>query len=68
MNNEQNLKETQTRKLTIPGVSSSDIITLTRDELESFLQDLSAGYSAEEQFLSWDEKSLRIVNFLGLDE
>lgn len=68
MNNEQNFKETQTQQLTIPRVRCSDIITLTRDELESFLQDWAAGYSAEEQYLSWDEKSLRIVNFLGLDE
>lgn len=53
--------------LPILDVSGSDIITLTRDELSAFLQDWSAGYSAEEQYLSWDEKSLRIVNFLGLD-
>ena len=60
--------ETETQQLNIAGVSGSDTITLTRDELNSFLQDWSAGYSAEEQYLSWDEKSLRIVNFLGLDE
>ena len=58
----------ETHSSNIAGVSGSDVITLTRDELNVFLQDWSAGYSAEEQYLSWDEKSLRIVNFLGLDE
>jgi len=52
----------------IHDVSGSDTITLTRDEITTFLQDWSAGFSAEEQYLSWDEKSLRIVNFLRLDE
>ena len=58
----------QVKNCFIPGVSGSDVITLTRDELNVFLQDWSAGYSAEEQYLSWDEKSLKIVNFLGLNE
>ena len=68
MNEEKYLKQAETHSLNIAGVSGSDVITLTRDELNVFLQDWSAGYSAEEQYLSWDEKSLRIVNFLGLDE
>ena len=68
MNEKQNLNNADNQQLNIAGVSGSDTITLTRDELNSFLQDWSAGYSAEEQYLSWDEKSLRIVNFLGLDE
>ena len=68
MNEEQNLNTAESQQLNIADVSGSDIITLTRDELSAFLQDWSAGYSAEEQSLSWDEKSLRIVNFLGLDE
>lgn len=65
---EKEFNEAQQQLLNIPVVSGSDTITLTRDELNSFLQDWSAGYSAEEQYLSWDEKSLRIVKFLGLDE
>ncbi|MCK9544035.1 MAG: hypothetical protein M0R03_18605 [Novosphingobium sp.] len=64
--NTKNVKS-ENSKLPILDVSGSDIITLTRDELSVFLQDWAAGYSAEEQYLSWDEKSLRIVNFLGLD-
>lgn len=60
--------DAETRQSDIQLVSCSDTISLTRDELNTFLQDWSAGYSAEEQSLSWDEKSLRIVNFLGLDE
>ena len=68
MKKEQNLQEPQEQTLNIPVFSGSDVITLTRDELNVFLQDWSAGHSAEEQYLSWDEKSLRIVNFLGLDE
>ena len=59
---------TETRQSNIPLVSGSENITLTRDELNTFLQDWSAGYSGEEQSLSWDEKSLRVVRFLGLDE
>ncbi len=68
MNNEQNSNTADNQQLNIVDVSGSDTITLTRDELNCFLQDWSAGYSAEEQYLVWDEKSLRIVNFLGLDE
>ena len=67
MYNEHALNNTENQQLHIP-TNSSDTITLTRDELSIFLQEWSAGYSAEEQYLSWDEKSLRIVNFLGLDE
>ena len=62
------IEETPNPQLNTPIVSGSDTITLTRDELNSFLQDWSAGYSAEELSLTWDERSLRIVNFLGLDE
>ena len=54
--------------LNISDVSSSDTITLTKKELETFLQDWSAGYSGEEMYNNWDEKSLRIVKFLGLDD
>lgn len=68
MKQKQNSNNPQSQQLNIADVSGSDIITLTRDELSAFLQDWSAGYSAEEQYLSWDEKSLRIVNFLGLDK
>ena len=42
--------------------SSDDTITLTKKELETFLQDLEQGYG------SWSDTSRRIVHFLGMDE
>jgi hypothetical protein len=42
--------------------SSDDTITLTKDELETFLQDWDQGYG------SWSDTSRRIVRFLGMDE
>ncbi len=71
---EKKLKNIQTfeqhtdKNLNISDVSSSDTITLTKEELETFLQDWSAGFSGEEMYNTWDEKSLRIVKFLGLED
>ena len=42
--------------------SSDDTITLTKNELETFLQDWDQGYG------SWSDTSIRIVRFLGMDE
>ena len=42
--------------------SSDDTITLTKDELETFLKDWDQGYG------SWSDTSIRIVRFLGMDE
>ena len=51
------------KKLHISDVrSSDDTITLTKDELETFLQDWDQGYG------SWSDTSRRIVRFLGMDE
>ena len=46
----------------------SDSITVTRQELETFLQDWSAGFSSEENYDTWDEQTIRIVKFLKLDD
>ena len=70
---EKKLKNIQTfeqhtdKNLNISDVSSSDSITITKDELETFLKEWSAGYQNVYD-ADWDEKSLRIVNFLGLDD
>ena len=37
-------------------------ITLTKEELKTFLDDWDQGYG------SWSDTSRRIVNFLGIDE
>jgi hypothetical protein len=42
--------------------SSDDTITLTKNELETFLQDWDQGYG------SWSDTSIRIVRFLEMDE
>ena len=50
------------KKLHISDVrSSDDTITLTKDELETFIQDWY-------QDGSWSDTSRRIVRFLGMDE
>ena len=46
MNKEQNLNEPQNQQLNITGVIGSDTITLTKDELETFLQDWDQGYGS----------------------
>jgi len=52
-----------TENLNISDVrSSDDTITLTKNELETFLQDWEQGYG------SWSYTSRRIVRFLGMDE
>ena len=63
----QTLNNTQIKNLNISDISSSDFITITKDELETFLKEWSAGYQNVYD-ADWDEKSLRIVQFLGLDD
>ncbi len=59
---EENLNS-EPRELGISDVrSSDDTITLTKNELETFLQDWDQGYG------SWSDTSIRIVRFLGMDE
>jgi hypothetical protein len=54
--------------LNISDVSiGSDTITVTKGELETFLKEWSAGYQNIYD-ADWDEKSIRIVKFLGLDD
>ena len=50
-----------TENLNISDVRSSDTITLTKNELETFLQDWEQGYG------SWSDTSYRICIFLGID-
>jgi hypothetical protein len=55
LNEEENLNTSDVK-------NSDDTITLTKDELETFIKDWDQGYG------SWSDTSGRIVRFLGMDE
>lgn len=67
LKNIQTFEQHTDKNLNISDVSSSDTITLTKEELETFLKEWSAGYQ-DIYDAGWDEKSLRIVKFLGLED
>jgi hypothetical protein len=60
-NEEQNLNEPQDKQLNILVVSCSDTITLTKEELITFMNDVEQGIG------SWSDTSYRICRFIGID-
>lgn len=65
------LTENSKKKLNISDVrSSDDTITLTKDELETFLKDWDKGHDFRNGLPwqgSWSDKSKKIVRFLGME-
>ena len=63
MENMKHLKSLNevSEKLNISDVSSSDTITLTKEELKTFMDDVEQGIG------SWSDTSYRICRFIGID-
>jgi hypothetical protein len=54
-------EHSKNENLDLSDVSSSDTITLTKEELKTFMDDVEQGIG------SWSDTSYRICRFIGID-